>query len=61
MASASIIKKITLNADGILSISGDGIGIEDVNTGEYIDFRTLLSDFADRSIKLSVNYSEDYE
>lgn len=61
MARASIIKKFTLNADGILSISDDGIGIEDVNTGEYIDFRALLSDFADRSIKLSVNYSEDYE
>lgn len=61
MARASIIKKFTLNADGILSISDDGIGIEDINTGEYIDFRTLLSDFADHSIKLSVNYSEDYE
>lgn len=61
MAKAAITKKFTINADGILSISDDGVGIENVDTGEYIDFKTLLADFADRSIKLSVNYSEDYE
>lgn len=61
MAKASIIKKFALNANGILSIGDDGIGIEDVNTGEYIDFKVLLADFADRSVKLSINYDEDYE
>lgn len=61
MAKASIIKKFALNANGILSIGDDGIGIEDVNTGEYIDFKVLFADFADRSVKLSINYDEDYE
>ena len=61
MAKAAIIKKYSLSADGILSIDEDAIGIENVETGELIDLRTLLADFADRPIKLSVNYSEDYE
>lgn len=61
MAKASIVKKFALNADGILSIDDNGVGIEDAITGEYIDFKVLLADFADRSIKLSINYSEDYE
>ena len=61
MAKAAIVKKFSLNADGILSIDENGVGIENVETGELIDLRTLLADFANRSIKLSVNYSEDYE
>lgn len=61
MAKATIVKKYSLSADGILSIDENTIGIENVETGELIDLRTLLADFADRSIKLSVNYSEDYE
>lgn len=61
MAKAAITKKYALNADGILSIENNVIGIENPDTGEIIDLRTLLSDFANRSIKLSVNYSEDYE
>ena len=33
MAKASIIKKFTLNANGILSIGDDGIGIEEEDVG----------------------------
>lgn len=61
MAKAAITKKYALNADGILSIENNVVGIENPDTGEIIDLCTLLSDFANRSIKLSVNYSEDYE
>lgn len=61
MAKATIVKKYSLSADGILSIDGNVVGIENVETGELINLSTLLADFADRSIKLSVNYSEDYE
>lgn len=61
MAKAAITKKYSLSATGILAITEDGIGIENTETGELIDFKVLLSDFADRSIKLSVNYDEDYE
>ena len=61
MAKAAITKKYSLSANGILSIEDEIIGIENIETGELIDLKTLLSDFADRSVKLSVNYDEDYE
>jgi hypothetical protein len=61
MAKASITKKYSLSANGILSITGDGIAIENPDTGELIDLKELLSEFADKSVKLSVNYDEDYE
>jgi hypothetical protein len=61
MAKAAIVKKYSLSADGILSIDENGVGLENVETGELINLATLLADFADRPIKLSVNYSEDYE
>ena len=61
MAKASITKKYSLNASGILAINDTGVYIENTETGELIDFKILLSDFADRTIKLSVNYDEDYE
>lgn len=61
MAKAAITKKYSLSANGILAITDEGIGIENTETGELIDLKTLLSDFTDRSVKLSVNYDEDYE
>lgn len=61
MAKAAITKKFSLNTDGILNIEDNVVSIENPDTGELIDLCILLSDFADRSIKLSVNYSEDYE
>jgi hypothetical protein len=61
MAKASITKKYSLSANGILSITGDGVAIENPDTGELIDLKELLSEFADKSVKLSVNYDEDYE
>ena len=61
MAKAAITKKYALSASGILSIYDDGVYLENTETGEAIDFRDLLSDFADRSVKLSINYDEDFE
>lgn len=62
MAKASITKKYALSANGILDITDNGvIGIENPDTGELIELRTLLSDFANRAVKLSVTYDEDYE
>ena len=61
MAKAAITKKYSLNASGILGINEEGIGIENTDTGEWIDLKVLLSDFTDRAVKLSVNYDEDYE
>lgn len=60
MAKASITKKFSLSANGILAIGDNGICIENADTGELIDLRDLLSEFADRSVKLSVTYDYDY-
>ena len=61
MTKASITKKYSLSANGILSISDDGVAIENINNGELINLNVLLSDFADKSVKLSVTYDYDYE
>jgi hypothetical protein len=61
MAKAAITKKYSLSANGILVISDECVGIENTDTGELIELKDLLSDFADKSVKLSVNYDEDYE
>ena len=58
---ANITKKYSLNAKGILSIDDAVIGIENTDTGEFINLQTLLSEFKDKYIKLSINYDEDYE
>ena len=60
---ANIVKKYSLNAKGVLVINSDQnmIGISNTDTGEIIELQELLSDFADKSVKLSVNYDEDYE
>lgn len=61
MAKASITRKDALSANGILSIGDEGIAIENTDTGELIDLKVLLADFADKSVKLSVTYDYDYE
>ena len=58
---ANIVKKYSMNAKGILSIDGDIVALEDTDTGELIQLSTLLEDFKDRLVKLSINYDEDYE
>lgn len=57
----AITKKLSLSATGILDINDDGIFVENVDTGELIDFKVLLSDFTDKTIKLSVTYDYDYD
>ena len=61
MAKAAINKSFKLNAQGILAITDDGVYIENPDTGELIPLSTLLSEFADKSIKLSVTYDYDYD
>lgn len=60
MAKAAINKTLKLNAQGILAITDDGAAIENPDTGELIDFKILLSEFADKAVKLSVTYDYDY-
>ena len=60
MAKAAITQKLCLNANGILEINDVGVFIENEDTGELIDFKDLLSEFADKSVKVSVTYDYDY-
>lgn len=57
---ASITRKDALSANGILDINEAGIFIENEDTGELIDLKVLLSDFADKTVKLSITYDYDY-
>lgn len=61
MAKASITKKYSLSATGILDVTDDGVSIEAADTGEMMDLKDLLSDFHNKSVKISVAYDEDYE
>lgn len=61
MAKASVSKKMQLNGRGILEINDAGVFIEVEDTGELLDFKDLLSEFADKSVKLSVTYDYNYD
>ena len=61
MAKASITKKYTLAATGILDVTDESVCIEAADTGEMVDLRDLLSDFPNKAVKISVAYDEDYE
>ena len=61
MSKASITKKMQLSAHGILEINAAGVFVEVEDTGELLDFKDLLSEFADKSVKLSVTYDYDYD
>jgi hypothetical protein len=58
---ANIVKKYALSAKGIIVLDKDAAGIELPDSGEFVSFNELLSDFADKTVKISVNYDEDYE
>lgn len=60
MAKAAINQTLKLNASGILAIQSDGAYIENGDTGELINLKDLLSEFADKSVKISVAYDFDY-
>ena len=60
MAKAAINKTFKLNAQGILAIEDSGAYIENGDTGELINLKDLLSEFANKSVKLSVTYDYDY-
>lgn len=59
MAKANITKKYSLSASGILGIEDNVIGIENPDSGEFINLVDLFEDFKDKSVKLSINYDED--
>ena len=60
MAKAAITRKYALNATGILDITENNMYIENPDTGEMVNIKKLLADFADRAVKMSVTYDEEY-
>ena len=56
----NFMRKYSVSAKGILDIADGGIFIEDEDTGEAIDLRDLLEDFNEKTVKLTVNYDEEY-
>lgn len=61
MAKAAITQKTSLSATGILVIDGQTVGIENPDNGEFFELNKLLADFADKTVKLKVDYDFDYE
>ena len=60
MAKAAITRKYALSATGILDITDNDMYIENPDTGEMVNIKELLTDFADRAVKMSVTYDEEY-
>ena len=60
MAKAAIVKKYNLSAQGILVVENGVVGVEIADTGEFVNMTELLTDFRDKTIKLSISYDEDY-
>ena len=56
----NFMKKYAISAKGVLDINDNGIFVEDEDTGEAIDLKDLLEDFNEKTVKLSVNYDEEY-
>ena len=56
-----IIRKYNVSASGILTIDKDGrlyVSCED--GAQDVSLAKLLEDFADRQVKISCNYDEEY-
>lgn len=62
MSKSAINKNFKLSAKGVLGLDENGIiGIENPDTGEFIELSRLFADFLDRPVSMSVSYDEDYE
>lgn len=62
MAKASINKNFKLSAKGVLGLDeNDIIGVENPDTGEFIELSRLFADFLDKPVSMSISYDEDYE
>lgn len=62
MAKASINKSYKMNAKGLIGLDENNIlGIENSDTGEFIELSRLFVDFLDKPVSLSISYDEDYE
>ncbi|MDD6828045.1 MAG: hypothetical protein PUE12_18405 [Oscillospiraceae bacterium] len=56
---AKIQSKYTIQASGILRISGSDVFVENNDTGDIISLSELFVDFTDKEVKLSIAYGEE--
>lgn len=56
---AKIQSKYTIQASGILRISGSDVLVENNDTGDIISLSELFVDFTDKEVKLSIAYGEE--
>lgn len=57
---AKIQKKYQIAANDILYIIDGHVSIENADTGELVGLAELFADFADKDVKLSIAYGEDF-
>ena len=58
---APITKKYSLNIKGILVMDeAHGLAIEVEGADECLSLDALMADFADKTVKISVTYDEEY-
>ena len=55
-----ITKKFNSTMSGLLTIDGDALFISCEDGAQDVNLAKLLVDFADRPVKISVNYDEEY-
>ncbi len=62
MSKSAINRNYKLFAKGTLGLDENGIvGIENADTGEFIELSKLFEDFLEKPVSMSVSYDEDYE
>lgn len=59
MAKAAFTKKYTISASGILTIDGEFVGVENMETGEMVGLNDLLDDFDGKTVKITAAYDEE--
>ena len=59
MNKAPVNKTLTINAEGILVMDDGLIGIENMESGEFVPLDVLFEDCADKIVSLSIAFSED--
>ena len=62
MSKSAINRNYKLSAKGTLGLDENGVvGIENADTGEFIELSKLFEDFLEKLVSMSISYDEDYE
>lgn len=62
MSKSAINRNYKLSVKGTLGLDENGVvGIENADTGEFIELSKLFEDFLEKPVSMSISYDEDYE